>query len=724
MNGFVITKCPHIIVKDTEQLQREKTEFFGEVNELFYYLLSLNDSLTIVFKPLEKANQTSIGVHYYYQDKNFNLTSLSKSLRYLELNPLDSDTIPQQISDRSNISISRKLHWIPVGNLNLLHDTMDVMTLMTKTKPDGSYIIPSILEIKREIADYKWKHILSNLATMGGSVIVKIAKFTPSDFDVKYALQCLNYYTYTYRDKLPAEELEAKLKYFYPIISKEQIFQVYISFQGEQGELLKLAFTRDVDVKAFDLNPCDRNHLLKGIDLEEKEFISKIGNLWLQDEAIEYLLTPPYTFQDALPGMSHYISKPFIVPYMNDRNFNKTNSLLVGTLSDRSPIHLHLERLRQHLFITGTSGSGKTHTLHHLLGQLPSNIPILIIDPVKREYEEFMKRRGKADKIIDFKDGNFPRFNPFIPPKNITVYSHSAVLSKALALLCPTNDVAFNLILNMVRATYIEKLRLFLPEKKVSLEKFLSVKGAFLRDNPACIPTLDEFLAIGMAWLKKTVGRDNRWGQETIQYFERRWDFIKTSFFKYICDSNRSVEHYFQSDYLIELYGILDADESNAIFALLVALLYEYRMSEGLQNNLQHLLILEEAHRIIPAQQQSLGENRVTSAASEAAKLLAQMLAEIRAYGEGAIVVDQSPSKIISDVLINSSTKIIHRTLYGGDKECLSSALGLTQRERDYLSYLATGEAIAFLADTYQPIYLTVPPVQALNNKFVAKEEL
>lgn len=708
MNGFVISKCPHIIVKDTEQLQREKREFFAEVNELFYYLLSLNDSITVVFQPVEKANQTSIGVHYYYQDKNFNLTSLSKSLRYLELDRINSDTILSLESNRSNLSIARKLHWIPVGNLNLLHDTMDVMTLMTRCNLDGSYIIPSLLEVTPAIVDYKWKHILSHLATMGGRVIIKIAKFTPSDFDVKYALQCLNYYTSTYRDKLPADELKARLKYFYPIISKEPTFQVSISFQGEQDELLKLAFARDVDVKAFDLNPGDRSHLLKGIDLEEKEFIGKISNLWLQDEVIECLLTPPYTFQDALPGMNHYISKPFILPYMNDSNFNQKNSLLIGTLSDRSPVYLGLERLRQHLFITGTSGSGKTHTLHYLLNQIPSDIPVLIIDPVKREYEEFMKGRGKADKIIDFKDGNFPRFNPFIPPENITVYSHSAVLSKALALLCPTNDVAFSLILNMVRATYIEKLRLFLPEKKVGLEKFLSLPGAFLRDNPACIPTLDEFLAIGIAWLKKTVGQDNRWGQETIQYFERRWDFIKTSYFKYICDSNQSVERYFQSDYAIELYSILDADESNAIFALLVALLYEYRMSEGLQDNLQHLLILEEAHRIIPAQQQGLGENRVTSAASEAAKLLAQMLAEIRAYGEGVIVVDQSPSKIISDVLINSSTKIIHRTLYGGDKECLSAALGLTQRERDYLSYLATGEAIAFLADTYQPIYLTV----------------
>ncbi|MFM1843453.1 MAG: hypothetical protein RLZZ490_2196, partial [Cyanobacteriota bacterium] len=57
----------------------------------------------------------------------------------------------------------------------------------------------------------------------------------------------------------------------------------------------------------------------------------------------------------------------------------------------------------------------------------------------------------------------------------------------------------------------------------------------------------------------------------------------------------------------------------------------------------------------------------------------------------------------------NSSTKIIHRVLYGADKRVLSDSLSLTTREMDYFSYLPTGCAITQLPDVYQPIYLTIP---------------
>jgi hypothetical protein len=721
MNGFYIDKCLQFIDKEPEQITRQKEEFLREVKELFYYLFLVSDSLEMVFQSQGNSLEKKISVSYYLSNQQLNLNSFIESLRYLQLNPLSSDNSVQQSSEHNQLSISRKMYWTSVGNNSLYDENEDeiiVMPLMKKVIANGSFMIPIVREVNFLTDDYKWKHLLNVFSKIEGSLFIKVEKFEPKIFDVSYALQCLNYYTNTYQEKVTPEEYTANTKVFQGIIGKQDTFRVNISFRGENSEALKLAFARDLNIKAFELSSSSlTSRKLSHVDREEKEFIDRLQHLWLRDEIVESLLTPPYTFRDALAGMEHSISKPFIVPYMNNSNLEKSNNLLIGTLSDRRPIYLNSELLRKHVFATGSSGSGKTHTIHHLLYQIQNKIPFLIIDPAKREYEELMKNAGKEKNIIDFINGNIPSFNPFIPPDNITVYSHSAVISKVLALLCPTNDVAFNLILNMVRSTYIHKLIHKLgtvsPDNKFSLEleKFLSVNGKFLRDNPTCIPNFDDFLHLGMEWLIKNVGENNHWGQETIQYFKRRWEYLKISIFKKICSGERttSVDSYFQSDYLIELYAILDTDESNAIFALMVSLLYEYRMSEGIQGSLQHLTVLEEAHRIIPAQQQGLGENRVTSAAHEAAKLLAQMLAEIRAYGEGIIVVDQSPSKIISDVLINSSTLIIHRCGYGGDKDCLSAALSLTEREKDYLSYLPTGDAIAYLADTYQPIYLTVP---------------
>ena len=42
-------------------------------------------------------------------------------------------------------------------------------------------------------------------------------------------------------------------------------------------------------------------------------------------------------------------------------------------------------------------------------------------------------------------------------------------------------------------------------------------------------------------------------------------------------------------------------------------------------------------------------------------ELFASLLAEIRAYGEGVIVVEQIPSKISADVIKNTALKVMHR---------------------------------------------------------------
>ena len=245
--------------------------------------------------------------------------------------------------------------------------------------------------------------------------------------------------------------------------------------------------------------------------------------------------------------------------------------------------------------------------------------------------------------------------------------------------------------------------------KDLTLDEFLTIDGHFLRSNPVAIPSFRDYLGTSTAWLEKIANKNTKWGQETLEYFQRRNKYLLTSIIYKVMDSKEPVDRYFESDYLIELQRISEPSEKNALFALFTLLLYEYRRSQGEQNKLQHLTILEEAHRIIPSQQKGLGENRAVSAENEAATLVAQMLAEIRAFGEGIIIVDQSPNKILADALINCNTKIIHCLGFGKDKQTLAEALSLCEREKNFLSYLETGKAIALHPEMYQPIYLDIP---------------
>ncbi len=730
LSKITLKTIPHFIIKDQEIKTETKEKLWQESLEIFPLLLNMCETLEMEFikDKSSQFNQESVQVNYYLDNPNLDLQSLTSNLNYFHF---DTELLEQKpVNSQKQLRVFRQLKFVPVGDLNYRCEEPRIMTIKRnlKVNSDGedsnnsvmkSHLIPIPQCLNLFNDNYKWKNLLFNIANFGGSLSIKIRKIIPSQNQFNYSMQCLNDYHYTYEDKIPTDEFNQRMNLYQTIVSKEEIFAVSFKIDEENFQRIKLAFLQDLDPNAFNSEGIDAKFLerIKSLDESRQNFINSLQYYWTQKEVIKLFLTPPYSFEHALAGMKNIVPKPFLIPFMKeDINQQGNGHIFVGKLDNGKPIYLDSERIRQHLFVTGTTGSGKTNTTHHLFSQLQQKTPILVIDPIKREYEEVMIKLGYEDKIIDFKDGRYPRFNPFIPPKNITVYAHCSVLAKTLSLLCPTNETAYEMIANMVIYTYQQKIRICLEKQNKTpwkypqdLGKFLDVKGEFLIDNPVAIPTFNDFLNMGMYWLRQTVNPNSRWGSEAIEYFTKRWAILRNSIFFEIFNNNNSVEKYFQSHYLIELYNILDQDQSNALFAILIALLYEYRLSEGLQETLQHITIVEEAHRIIPAQQKGLGDNKVTSSAHEAAQLIAQMLAEIRAYGEGIIVVDQSPSKILSDVLINCLTKIVHRTSYGADKDCLAEALNLSSFESDYLSSLEIGKAIASLADAYQPVHLNIP---------------
>lgn len=736
MISLAISQVPHFVVKEQGFRDNEKSELFREYYSFFRFLLNFNDTLELQIRSEQNDAGNTTAVEYLLPNPYLNVSALTKGLRFLKLEA------PQKVpASRAGtpygerLTINRKIRLTPVGNLSKIHDDISIMPRMSDFKGDRIYKIPVTRYIQLLTTDYKWRNTLGTLASEGGALFVRIQKINPSSDDVGYALQCLNYYIYTYAGKLPADEVHTSIRAYQALIAKDEVFQVDISVGLSNPDPVRLAFLRDLDLDALSLtdNQIPEKEL-REVGEEEQDFIIRLQNTWTLDEVMN-LIVPPYTFRDALPGIKHFVPKPFIVPFIDVEKASVTNSqdgivpenhLFLGTLDDGRPINVPFDRLRKHIFVAGTTGSGKTTTIKHILRQLNGKVPFLIVDPAKREYEDLMVELNQGNRILDFTGDRFPHFNPFIPPSNISLYAHSAVLARMLAVFFPTSPVAYEFLVNMVRQTYMHKITSYRRERGDSrpfqIGDFLQMRGENLRRTPKLIPSFVEFMSIGLQWLTKITNSNSKFGQEAVEHFGRRWEFLKSSLFMYIFGHPSSrykpIDAYFgvgedRANYLIEMYNILDSSESNSLFALIVAFLYEYRVSTGLQDDLVHLTVLEEAHRIVPSRQESWGQDTVSSPAQEAGKLLAQMLAEIRALGEGICVADQSPSKVIPDLLINTSTKIVHSILYGVDKECLGSAMSLSERESDYLSYLNPGEAIAFVTDAYQPIYLKVPSPSA-----------
>ena len=75
-------------------------------------------------------------------------------------------------------------------------------------------------------------------------------------------------------------------------------------------------------------------------------------------------------------------------------------------------------------------------------------------------------------------------------------------------------------------------------------------------------------------------------------------------------------------------------------------------------------------------------------------RCIADLLAEVRDYGEGLIIVDQIPGKLIPDVLKNTNIKVVHRILARDDQDALAGSMGMTETQRGILTQLQKGEAV------------------------------
>ena len=74
--------------------------------------------------------------------------------------------------------------------------------------------------------------------------------------------------------------------------------------------------------------------------------------------------------------------------------------------------------------------------------------------------------------------------------------------------------------------------------------------------------------------------------------------------------------------------------------------------------------------------------------------MFADILAEIRAYGQGMAIVDQVPSKLIPDAIKNTNLKIIHRLVAADDRDAMASAMALSDEQAKVIARLKVGQAI------------------------------
>jgi nucleotide-binding universal stress UspA family protein len=89
--------------------------------------------------------------------------------------------------------------------------------------------------------------------------------------------------------------------------------------------------------------------------------------------------------------------------------------------------------------------------------------------------------------------------------------------------------------------------------------------------------------------------------------------------------------------------------------------------------------------------------------------MFAELLAEIRAYGEGLIIAEQIPAKLIPDVVKNTAVKIVHRLPALDDRAIVGATMNLRESQSQYLVTLPPGEAALHADGMDYPLLARMP---------------
>ena len=177
----------------------------------------------------------------------------------------------------------------------------------------------------------------------------------------------------------------------------------------------------------------------------------------------------------------------------------------------------------------------------------------------------------------------------------------------------------------------------------------------------------------------------------------------------------------FNQNCVINLSKIPNAKDKALIMSMILLSLYEYRTSaysydeqyrkKAQANELMHLTVIEEAHNVLS--KPSLAAEGSGNPQQVVADLFSNMLSEIRSLGEGFMIIDQVPTKLIPDVIKNTNYKICHRMAAIDDCAVMAQSLALRDDQKGIIPTLEQGNAIIAgdLDDAASWVKITKPSI-------------
>lgn len=350
-----------------------------------------------------------------------------------------------------------------------------------------------------------------------------------------------------------------------------------------------------------------------------------------------------------------------------------------------SKVLLNLNSLAMHTFVTGSTGSGKSNTVYEIIRQLDNlGVNYLVIEPAKGEYKNVFGTYSDVHVYgTNTQYTDLLRINPFRFPKEIHVLEHIDRLVEIFNVCWPMYAAMPAVLKDAILQTY-ESCGWDLAESKNQYSNDLF---------PSFMDLLNELVAV----IKNSAYSEEVKSNYTGSLVTRVRSLTNGLNGQIFTTDEIKSEELFDKKVVVDISRIGSTETKSLIMGILIMRLSEYRISSSEKMNapLHHVTILEEAHNILKrtsTEQNMEGSN----IAGKSVEMISGAIAEMRTYGEGFIIADQSPSAVDISAIRNTNTKIIMRLPDEQDRRLVGKSAGLKDSQLDEIAKLPKGVAVVY----------------------------
>lgn len=377
---------------------------------------------------------------------------------------------------------------------------------------------------------------------------------------------------------------------------------------------------------------------------------------------------------------------------------------------EKADLILNRQALTAHTFITGSTGSGKSNTVYELLRQLDAGgVNFMVIEPAKGEYKNVFG--GREDVHVfstNPKITELLRINPFRFPEEIHVLEHIDRLIEIFSVCWPMYAAMPAVLKNaMLQAYEVCGWNLETSENEYNKDLF---------------PTFQDLLTelvdvIEHSAYDKEVKNNYRGSLET------RVRSLANGLNGQIFSADEIPEkQLFDENTIVDLSRVGSLESKSLIMGILIMRLNEYRMTSctEMNNPLKHVTVLEEAHNILrrtSTEQTEEGSN----VAGKSVEMIANAIAEMRTYGEGFVIADQSPGAVDISAIRNTNTKIIMRLPDEQDCQLAGKAAALKDDQLDEIARLPKGVAVIYQNNWTEPVLCKINKFEGVEKRYQYK---